>query len=180
MGEDTQAIRAQIAATRNQMGETADAIAYRTNVKARTRDRVNSKVDIVRSRLGLGMSRVTDATPSPDDVREGAVRAAGLAQENPLGLAIGSAAVGFLVGLAMPATQVENERLGPIADEVKDQVMHTGQEALGAVREIVQDGAAGAVAAVQESSQEHAEELKSSAEESVEHVRDAAHGATSQ
>ncbi len=38
MGEDAQAIRAEIAATREQMGETADAIAYRADVKARTRD----------------------------------------------------------------------------------------------------------------------------------------------
>ena len=109
-----------------------------------------------------------------DDVRDGAARAAGLAQENPLGLAIGSVAVGFLVGLAMPATRVENERLGPIADEVKEQAMHTGQEALGHVREVAQDAAAGAVAAAQESGHEHADELKTSAQDSVEHVKDAA------
>ena len=174
MGEDTQAIRAEIAATREHMGETADAIAYRADVKARTKDRVNSKIDRVRDRLGLGVSRVTAAAPSPDDVRDGAARAAGLAQENPLGLAIGSVAVGFLVGLAMPATRVENERLGPIADEVKEQAVHTGQEALGHVREIAQDAAAGAVAAAQESGQEHADELKASAQDSVEHVKDAA------
>ena len=64
MGEDTQAIRAEIAATREQMGETADAIAYRADVKARTKDRVNSKVDGVRDRLGLGVSHVTAAAPS--------------------------------------------------------------------------------------------------------------------
>jgi len=176
MGEDTQAIRAEIAATREHMGETADAIAYRADVKARTKDRVNSKVDRMRRGLGLGVSRVTAAAPSPDDVRDGAARAAGLAQENPLGLAIGSVAVGFLVGLAMPATRVENKRLGPLADEVKDQAMHTGQEALGHVREIAQDAAAGAVAAAQESSHEHADELKSSAQDSLEHVKDAAQG----
>ena len=51
MGEDPQAIRAEIAATREQMGETADAIAYRTNVKARSRDRVRSKVQGVRVRV---------------------------------------------------------------------------------------------------------------------------------
>jgi hypothetical protein len=173
MGEDTQAIRAEIAATREQMGETADAIAYRADVKARTKDRVSSKVDGVRHRLGLGVSRVSAAAPSADEVRDGAVRAAGLAQENPLGLAIGSVAVGFLVGLAMPATRVENERLGPIADEVKEQAVHTGQEALGHVREIAQDAAAGAAAAVHDSGHEHAEELKASAQDGVEQVRDA-------
>jgi len=174
MGEDTQTIRAEIAATREQMGETADAIAYRADVKARAKDRVGSTIGGVRDKLGLGVSQVSAAAPSASDVREGAARAAGIAQENPLGLAIGSVAVGFLVGLALPATLVENERLGPIADEVKEQAAHTGQEALGHVREVAQDAAAGAVAAAQESGQEHAEELKASAQDSVHHVRDAA------
>lgn len=174
MGEDTQAIRAEIAATREQMGETADAIAYRADVKARAKDRVSSKLDGARDRLGLGVSRVGGAAPSADDVREGAARAAGLAQENPLGLAIGSMAVGFLVGLALPATRVENERLGPIADEAKEQALHTGQEALGHVREVAQDAAAGAMAAAQESGHEHADELRAVAHDGVEHVREAA------
>ena len=37
------------------------------------------------------------------------------AQDNPLGLAVGAAAVGFLAGLLVPVTQVENEKIGPMA-----------------------------------------------------------------
>ena len=122
----------------------------------------------------MGVSQVSAAVPSGDDLRGGAARAAGLAQENPLGLAIGSVAVGFLVGLAVPVTRVENERLGPIGDEIKVQVIDTGRDALDAVQEVAQDAAAAAVAATQESGQEHADELKASAHDSVERVKDAA------
>jgi hypothetical protein len=54
----------------------------------------------------------------------------GLAQDNSLGLAIGSVAVGFLVGLLLPATRVEDERFGGVADEVKETAKDLGQEAL--------------------------------------------------
>jgi Protein of unknown function (DUF3618) len=174
MGQDAQAIRAEIEATRERMGETAEAIAYRADVKTRTKERITDKGNSARSKLGLAGSQVAGAVPSGTDVREGAGRAVGIAQENPLGLAIGSLAVGFIAGLVVPTTRVENERLGPIADEIKEQVIQTGQEALEHGREVAQDAVAGAADAVQQSSEEHVEALKASAQESVEHVKDAA------
>ena len=66
--------------------------------------------------------RAGDATPSRGEVKQTARQAAGLAKENPLGLAIGAAALGFLAGLAVPSTRVEDEKLGPVADQVKDRV----------------------------------------------------------
>lgn len=174
MGEEPQAIRDEIAATRDHMGETADAIAYRVNVKARAKEGITSKVEGVRDSLGLGVSQLRETAPTTNDVRQGAARAAGIAQENPLGLVIGSAAIGFLAGLVLPVSRVENERLGPIADEIKEQAVETGHEAVHHAREVAQDIVAGAAAAAQESTQEHADELKASAEESVERVKDAA------
>ncbi len=35
---------------------------------------------------------------------------------NPLGMAIGSVAVGFLAGMLLPVTAVERERMGPSAN----------------------------------------------------------------
>src|SRR5215210_3328864 len=51
----------------------------------------------------------------------------GVAQENPIGLALGSVAVGFVAGMLVPSTRVEDERLGPMADEVKERAKETGQ-----------------------------------------------------
>ena len=82
---------------------------------------------------------ITGATPSTGEVKDVAKRGAGIAQENPLGLAVGSIAIGFLAGMLIPSTRVENEKLGPVADQVKDQVKETGQEALERGKQVAQE-----------------------------------------
>ena len=41
--------------------------------------------------------------------------------------------------MLIPSTKVEDERLGPVADEVKEQVKQTGQEAVEHGKQIAQD-----------------------------------------
>jgi Protein of unknown function (DUF3618) len=112
MGEDPGAIRQEIEATRERMGQTVDALSYKADVPARTRESIQEKVHGVRSKLtGVG-SHASQATPDAEDVRHVGRQAVGVAQENPLGLAIGAAAAGFLAGMLVPSTGVEDERLG--------------------------------------------------------------------
>jgi gas vesicle protein len=163
MGQDPGEIRQDIERTREQMGDTVEALSYKTDVKARAKDSITDRVDSVKSRVGLAGSKVSDATPSGEDVKQGARRAKGIAEENPLGLAIGAVAIGFIAGLAVPATRVEDERLGPVADQVKDQAKETGQEALERGKEVARQTAHSAKETAQRAGQEHAEELKESA-----------------
>jgi gas vesicle protein len=163
MGQDPGEIRQDIERTREQMGDTVEALSYKTDVKARAKDSISDRVDSVKSRVGLAGSTVSDATPSGQDVKQGARRAKGIAEENPLGLAIGAVAVGFIAGLAVPATRVEDERLGPMADQVKDQAKETGQEALERGKEVARQTAQSAKETAQQAGQEHAEQLKESA-----------------
>lgn len=163
MGQDPGEIRQDIERTREQMGDTVEALSYKADVKTRAKDSISDRVDTVKSRVGLAGSKVSDATPSGDDVKHGARRAKGIAEENPLGLAIGAVAVGFIAGLAVPATRVEDERLGPVADQVKDQAKETGQEALDRGKEVARQTAQSAKETAQQAGQEHAEELKESA-----------------
>ena len=163
MGQDPSAIRNEIEQTREEMGDTVEALSYKADVKTRAKDSISERVDSVKSSVGLAGSKVSDATPSGDDVKQGARRAKGIAEENPLGLAIGALAVGFVAGLAVPATRVEDERLGPVADQVKDQAKETGQEALERGKEVARQTAQSAKETAQQAGQEHAEELKESA-----------------
>ena len=151
MGQDPDAIRSQIEDTRGQMGDTIEAIGYKTDVKSRARDKVNRV-----------MGKASDATPSTGDVKEGAQKAASVAQENPLGLAIGAVAAGFIAGMVIPSTSVEQEKLGPVADSVKDKAIETGQEALEHGKQVAQDVAQSAQETARESGQQHAQELASS------------------
>jgi hypothetical protein len=156
MGEDPGQIREDIERTREQMSETVEAIGYKADVPNRTKEKVTAKKDAV-------VSKVTGATPDADEVKHGARRAKGIAQENPVGLAIGGAAVGFLVGLALPSTPVEDEKLGPMADDVKAKAQETGREALERGKQVAQDAAEAAKETAQESGQRHGEELKAGA-----------------
>jgi hypothetical protein len=123
--------------------------------------------------------RAGDATPSRGEVKQTARQAAGLAKENPLGLAIGAAAIGFLAGLAIPSTRVEDEKLGPVADQVKDRVKETGQEALDRGKQVAQDVASTAAETAKEKTQEHGQELADSARQNAQDVRSEASSSSS-
>src|SRR5256885_12634489 len=164
MGQDPEAIRRDIEETRDQMGETVDAIGYKTDVRSRAKDSVQEKTGRLRE-------KISGATPDGMDVKGGASQAVGVAQENPIGLAIGAAAVGFVAGMLVPSSKVEDERLGPMADQVKRQAANTGQEALERGKQVAQDAAQSAMETAKESSREHGEQLADNAKESAQEVR---------
>jgi len=155
MGEDPNAIRADIERTRADMGDTVDAIGYKADVKSRAREKISDTKDRI-------TGKVSDVTPDGRQVK----RAAGVAQENPLGLALGGVAVGFIAGMLVPSSRVEDEKIGPVADQVKDQLKETGQEAVERGKDVAQQAAETA----KEAGRGHAEELKSSAQDRAETV----------
>jgi gas vesicle protein len=159
MGEEPQVIRRDIEETRERMGGTVDALAYKADVKSRAKDRVTGMKD-----------RVVGAAPDTGEVKEGAQQAVSVAQENPLGLAIGAAAVGFIAGLIIPSTRVENEKLGPVSDQVTEQIKSTASEAVEHGKEVAQDAAQAATQTAKESGQEHADRLQESAKENAQSV----------
>lgn len=111
MGEDPGQIRNDIEETRARMGDTAEALGHKADVPGRAREAISDKVDSVKSTF-------SGANPQ---------QAVGIAKENPLGLAIGATAVGFVAGLLIPSTRVEDERVGPIADQVKEETIERGK-----------------------------------------------------
>jgi ElaB/YqjD/DUF883 family membrane-anchored ribosome-binding protein len=189
MGQDPDAIREDIEQTRSDMSETVEAIGYKADVPSRAKDKVSETVDSVKnkvsdtatrakeavvgtaSRAGDAMSettsRVGEATPSGGQVKQQAKRAVGLAQENPLGLAVGAVALGFLAGLTVPSTRMENQRLGPLADQVKDKVKETGQEALDRGKQVAHEVTSSAAETAKQSTQEHGQDLAQSAKQTT-------------
>jgi hypothetical protein len=94
----------------------------------------------------------------------------GVAQSNPLGLAIGSVAAGFLVGMMLPTTRVEDERIGSIADDVKAHAAEVGQEAIEHSKEVAREVAQSAAETVGESVPQHGGELRDTAQAHIEAV----------
>jgi len=125
------------------MGDTVEALGYKTDVPGRAKEAISTRVDTVK-----------DKVPS-------AGQAAGAARENPLGLVVGAAAVGFVAGMLIPSTRMEDEKIGPMADQVKDKARDTGQEALERGKEVARQTAETA----KEAGREQAGELRDSAED---------------
>ena len=141
MGQDPGQIRNDIEETRARMGDTAEALGHKADVPGRAREAISDKVDSVKSTFSGAKDSVSDATPSGDNVKQGARQAVGIAKENPLGLAIGATAVGFVAGLLIPSTKVEDERIGPMADQVKEQAKEKGQEAVDRGKHVAEQAA---------------------------------------
>ncbi len=97
------------------------------------------------------------------NVKDGSKRAVGMAQNNPLGLALGAAAVGFVAGSLLPGTRIEEERLGPVASQARD----LASEAIEHGKQVAEDATEAAMDAAKDSGQEHAEQLRSSAQDRV-------------
>src|SRR5918912_4291463 len=105
MGQDPHAIRQDIEQTRAEMSETVEAVGYKADVPSRAKDAVSEKVENVKSAVSdtatrakeavVGTaSRAGQATPSSGEVKQKTRQVAGIAKENPLGLAIGAVAIG--------------------------------------------------------------------------------------
>ena len=204
MGQDPSEIRREIEQTRARMGDTVEALSYKTDVPARARDAVQDRVETVKEtvagasdaatsttkRLGsaLGGARdaagalgeslrgtagnvagavrdragsvagaVRDKVPDPSDV----ARRAGIAAENPVGLLLGALALGFLIGLVAPVTEIERERVGPVRDDLLEKAGNLGAGALEHGRQVLAETAQTAVQTAQQVGIAHAQRVLS-------------------
>lgn len=123
----------------------------------------------VQNTLSNTVGSVTDKIPSPDDVRYAARRGAGIVQENPLGLALGALAVGFLAGLAAPITDIEREKVGPLRDDLVERAKSMTSDALEHGKQVLQETAQAALDAAQQSAQQHGQQVLDEAKGDVVH-----------
>jgi gas vesicle protein len=179
MAQTSDELKQEISQTREQMAETADALAYKADVPTRTKDWVGDKKDAIVSAVGGASATVGDATPDGAEVAQSVGRLKRLAERNPVGLAIGGAAVGFIAGLLAPSTRMEDERIGPMADEVKATAAEAGKEALDRGKDVVQEAGSAAIETAKERGREEGEELSESLQEKAREVAPDKAGTTS-
>jgi hypothetical protein len=172
MGEETARIREEIEDTRDRMSDTVDQLAHKANVPGRVKESIADKRDRLKEQMQGTGSRMSDATPDASDVKQGARQAVGVAEENPLGLAVGGVAAGFLIGMLIPSTRIEDEKIGPMADDVKQRAAETGQEALERGKQVAQDAAQAATDSAQDAAQNVKETAQESGREQAEEFRD--------
>lgn len=166
MAQRSDQIRREIEETRGELGDTVDALGAKADVPGRAKGWLAEKKDAVTSKVGGTTSAVSDAVP--DRRQMGKLRRE--AERNPLGLAIGGAAAGFLAGLLAPPTRVEDEHLGPMADDVKQAAVETGREAMDRGMQVAQDAGHSAVETAKARAQDEGDELSSTLREKARDV----------
>lgn len=190
MGEDPNRIRHEIEATRAEyerdrssaevladpireartdVSDTMNALGHKADVKSRVKESVSGKKDSLLGKADSLVSTMTGTVPAKGQMVQGA-RKVGVSKENPMGLAIGGAAVGFLLGLLAPSTRVEDEKIGEAADQVKDAVTESGQEALQRGKQVAQETVGAAKESARDSAKEQSAELTQSLKEGAREV----------
>jgi hypothetical protein len=169
MGETPENIRGDIEDTRARMGETVEAIGYKTDVKSRVKDNLVQKKDAVVGGADSLVSRVSGVVPDRQQVKTGAQKV-GVSKQNPLGLSIAGAAVGFIAGTLIPSTKVEDERLGEMSDQVSEKAREAGQEALDRTKGVAREAVDSARETVQERSGDEADQMASSLRDKAQQV----------
>jgi len=90
-------LRQDIEQTREELGDTVEALAHKTDVKAQARERIDTIKETAQQKREEFVSKARSATP--DSASSGAAQVKSRAQSNPLPFAIGGALLaGFLIG----------------------------------------------------------------------------------
>jgi hypothetical protein len=134
------------------MSAELDALSHKLDVPSRAKEKV-----------GAASRRVKAATPTSGDMKSAA-------NDNPLGIVIGGAAIGLLAGLLLPRTRVEDERLGPLADTLRDEVVAAGREAAERGKSVAKRAGEAAVDASKSAANSQGRALKTTAQERAQKV----------
>jgi len=159
MGQDPSDIRAEIEETRARVGDEVDALSYKTDVPARMGDYVDDKKQAVKDKVGGVLHTTSDALPDGQKIG----RLKDTAERNPIGLAVGGVAIGFIAGMLLPSTQLEDKQMGQMSDRMMDAAKESAGDALESGKTIVSDAADSA----KEQGQEMASRLQDRAQESL-------------
>jgi hypothetical protein len=165
MGQDPSIIRAEIERTRERVGDEVDALSYKTDVSARAQDYIDDKKEAVKSKLTGAKDTVTGPLPDRRALKRGATHVRDTAESNPLGLALGGLAVGFVAGTLLPQTRVENEQMGELSDRAIEAAKDTASEAVERGKQVAQEAVGAAVDTAKESGRGQGEELTSTLKE---------------
>jgi uncharacterized protein DUF3618 len=170
MADDPTVIQREIEKTREQMGATVDALGHKANVPARTREWVSDKKDDV-------VSTLTGLTPDGELVKHRSLRLKDTAERNPLGLALAGAAIGLIAGLVSPPTRIEDEKIGPISDDLKSTAVEVGKEAVEHGRQVADATAKRAADTATSETKKHGGELSESLQDKARDIGQASHSA---
>jgi ElaB/YqjD/DUF883 family membrane-anchored ribosome-binding protein len=142
-------------------GDDQGAMGEKLRSKLPDADAIKAKLpagDAIKSKVPDGIAdaagRIGDAAPSKEDVKQKAQAVADTARENPLAAVAGAAAAGLAAGLALPETDLEREKVGPAAQDARQQVESKVKDTVQQAKSTAQDAAQSVAGVVKEQGQQ--------------------------
>jgi ElaB/YqjD/DUF883 family membrane-anchored ribosome-binding protein len=133
MDQERDQIR-EVEDARRRVAEDVRSVAENANVVERAKESAQSKMEDVKSSMG---ERVQQARSKLEDARDRMQQMN--VSENPIGMLIAGAAIGFLIGLALPVTRFESERIGPMTEEMKEKARQASSEVMRRGTEVIKE-----------------------------------------
>ncbi|ROQ37136.1 uncharacterized protein DUF3618 [Frondihabitans sp. PhB188] len=178
-------IRAEIDATRSELGTNVDALADKVNptqIAHRQADKVKSRFSGVRETvMGSVHDKKASAGTGADAVKDAGQQAADKVKGNPLAVGLVAFGAGWLISSLIPASDKEKdlagqvkEKAAPLVDQAKSAAQDVAQnlkgpaqDAIGSVKNTAQD----AVGAVKDEAQSSASDVKDTAQAAKDDVQ---------
>ena len=133
----------QVEQARERVAQDVRSVAENANVVERAKENIQGRIDDVK---GAVTDRASDVRDKVGDVRDNLQdRVQDMARniprpgDNPMGMLLAGVALGFLVGMVLPVTRFESERLGPVADDMKDRVRQARTEVVRRGGEVIKE-----------------------------------------
>ena len=129
----------QVEDARERVAQDVRSVAYNANVVDRAKEQAQSRVeyatDMMRSRVQGARDKLQSARDSMRDMA-GNVPING---DNPFGMLFAGLAIGFLIGMVIPVSRFESERIGPMTDEMKSRMRAASSEVVRRGGEVIKD-----------------------------------------
>jgi len=135
----------EVELARERVAQDVRNVAENANVVQRTKENVQGRIDDAR---GAMTDRVSDVRDKLSDARDNIASNLGSMRENmgsvnpmenPVAMLIGGLAIGFLIGMVLPVSQFESERIGPMTDDMKDRVRQARTEVVRRGSEVIKE-----------------------------------------
>jgi gas vesicle protein len=156
-------------------GDSEGSVGETIKAKLPSGEGVGEKLDTLKSKLpgaGDAAGRIGDAAPSKDDIEGKAQDTADAVRNNPIAVAAGAAAAGLVVGLALPETDLEREKLQPAAQNAREQVQSRAQELIAHAKDAAKDAVGSTADAVRHAGQDQGGKVGEIAEKATDKARE--------
>ncbi|HEX5856881.1 MAG TPA: DUF3618 domain-containing protein [Microbacterium sp.] len=178
MSESPEQIRADIEATRNELGADVDALADKvtpSKIVDRQKNKVKDAIGSVRTRI---MGAADDATSSAgsalhdtgSNIADAKDRVVAKAEGNPLAVGLIAFGVGLVVASLIPASEKEKDVAGNVQDSAQP-LVEKAKDAAKEVGENLKEPAQQAAAAVKDTATDAAQNVKAETQGAAQEVK---------